>query len=40
MGKIFNYNGVVESSYDARDYKIKADSEFPETFELPKKVNV
>ena len=30
MGKIVNYNGVVESSYDARDYKIKADSEFPE----------
>ena len=27
MKKIFNYNGVVESSYDARDYKIKADSE-------------
>ena len=40
MGKIFNYNGVVESSYDARDYKIKADSEFPETFELPYKVSV
>ena len=40
MGKIFNYNGVVESSYDARDYKIKADSEFPEEFELPYKVSV
>lgn len=40
MGRIFNYNGVVESSYDARDYKIKADSEFPETFELPYKVSV
>ena len=40
MGKIFNYNGVVESSYDARDYKIKADSEFPKEFELPYKVSV
>ena len=40
MGKIFNYNGVVESSYDARDYKIKADSEFPEEFEFPYKVSV
>lgn len=40
MGKIVNYNGVVESSYDARDYKIKADSEFPEEFELPYKVSV
>ena len=40
MKKIFNYNGVVESSYDARDYKIKADSEFPEEFELPYKVSV
>lgn len=40
MGKIFNYNGVVESSYDVRDYKIKADSEFPEEFELPYKVSV
>lgn len=40
MGKIFNYNGVVESSYDTRDYKIKADSEFPKEFELPYKVSV
>lgn len=31
---------VVESSYDVRDYSICADSQFPETFELPLKVNV
>lgn len=31
---------VVKSPYDARDYQIVAEKDFPETFELPKKVNV
>ena len=31
---------VVESPYDVRDYQIVAGKDFPETFELPKKVNI
>ena len=31
---------VIDSSYDIRDYRICAQSQFPETYELPLKVNV
>lgn len=36
----FSTTEVVDSSYDVRDYRIAAEKEFPETFELSKKVNI
>ena len=40
LDRSFLQTQVVESSYDVRDYRIVAGTDFPETFELPKRVNV
>ena len=40
MDKEFPQTQVIDSPYDVRDYKIIADNEFPETFKLPKRVNI
>ena len=40
INREFLQTQVVESSYDVRDYRIVAGTDFPETFELPKRVNV
>ena len=40
LDREFLQTQVVESSYDVRDYRIVAGTGFPETFELPKRVNV
>ncbi len=40
MDKEFPQTQVIDSPYDVRDYKIIADNEFPETFELPKRMNI
>lgn len=40
LDREFSQTQVVDSPYDARDYQIVAGKDFPETFELPKKVNV
>lgn len=40
LDREFLQTQVVESSYDVRDYRIVAGTDFPETFELPKRVNV
>lgn len=40
MDKEFLQTQVIDSPYDVRDYKIIADNEFPEIFELPKRVNI
>ena len=31
---------VVESSYDVRDYRICAEKQFPDSYELPLRVNI
>ena len=40
INREFSRTQVVDSPYDARDYQIVAGKDFPETFELPKRVNV
>lgn len=40
INREFLQTQVVESSYDIRDYRIVSGTDFPETFELPKRVNV
>ena len=40
INKKFLQTQVIKSPYDARDYQIITGKDFPETFELPKKVNI
>ena len=40
INRKFLQTQVIKSPYDARDYQIVAGKDFPETFELPKKVNI
>lgn len=40
LDREFSQAQVIDSPYDARDYQIVAGKDFPETFELQKKVNV
>ena len=40
INREFLQTQVIKSPYDVRDYQIVAGKDFPETFELPKKVNI